>query len=94
MLTRQYKIEVSKKEGKRAEAVLCRWTLASTLLFTHLQFMSSHYRLPPPCCLTPSIFLRERESKEKKRGHKSLWVNADLLFDLHIKVIIKQAVFD
>lgn len=37
-----------KKEKKMTEAVLFGWTLASTILFPHLQFMSSHYQKRPP----------------------------------------------
>ena len=63
------------KKKKRAEAVRCRWTLTSTLLFTHLQFMSSHYRQPPPCCLTSTASWRGRDGvrRRTKRRKRSLW---------------------
>lgn len=69
----------------------CRWTLTSTLLFTHLQFMSSHYHQPPSCCW-PFLPCREGEmdlKEEQKEEEKSLWANAHLLPDLHMEFINK-----
>lgn len=51
--------------------MLCRWTLTSTLLFTHLQFMSSHHHQHPPCCLTPSASWRRRDGVRRTKRRKA-----------------------
>lgn len=73
--------------------MLCRWTLTSTLLFTHLQFMSSHYTTNPHPAAWPLLPCREGEmdlKEEQKEEEKSLWANAHLLSDLHMELINKR----
>lgn len=75
--------------------MLCRWTLTSTLLFTHLQFMSSHYyHHQSPILLLDPLWEGETLSEEEQKEERSLWANAHLLSDLHMELIIKQTVFD
>lgn len=69
--------------------MLCRWTLASTLLFAHLQFMSSHH----PAAWPPSCLWRLRtENKKKKKGAAVL--TCYLLSDLHVERSVKQTLPD